>query len=122
MLGFFSKRTTEKGLLVGVFVGFFAVWYVASKTDIAWPWFCAIGGGINIVVSLVASLIIDGRQKEYSPYTVVGQRKLFAEENRNEKEGGWFLVPGKIDNVSWWLIVFFVATIIFLYAFNALIT
>ncbi len=120
-LGFFTKQTTEKGLLVGVAVGFVMVWYVATQTDIAWPWFCAIGGLVNVVVSLVASRIIDGPQEEYSAYTVQGQKAEFKALGKAEKECGWYLIPGKVDSVSWYLIYFFIGTVIFLYAFNALI-
>ncbi len=120
-LGFFTKQTTEKGLLVGVAAGFIMVWYLATQTDISWPWFCAFGGGINVIVSLLASRLIDGKQTVYSEYTVRGQKALFAQQNKTEKENGWFLVPGKVDKVSWYLPIFFLATVIFLYAFNALI-
>lgn len=120
-LGFFSKHTTEKGLLVGVGVGFAVVWYIATQTDIAWPWFCAIGAGVNIAVSWTASLMIDGRQAEYSPYSVRGQRELFRREGRPEKDGAWYLVPGKVDKVSYLLLAFFVATVVFLYLFDAMI-
>ena len=41
-LGFFSKQTTEKGLLVGVVFGFVMVWYLATQTDIAWPWYLPV--------------------------------------------------------------------------------
>ncbi|MEM9881072.1 MAG: sodium/solute symporter, partial [Pseudomonadota bacterium] len=61
-LGFFSKNTTERGLLVGVVAGFAALFLVAKGvpgTDIgpaaiAWPWYVVIGGGVNIVVSWAA--------------------------------------------------------------------
>ncbi len=74
-LGFFSRHTTERGLLVGIFAGFVTVWWVATKTDIAWPWFCAIGAAVNMSVSLAFSLLLDGFQDEYSPYTIQGQAK-----------------------------------------------
>jgi hypothetical protein len=77
-LGFFSKHTTEKGLLVGVAAGFAALWYVASYTDIAWPWYCAIGGGVNMLVGWLASRLLTGRQAEWHPLTIVGQRRQFA--------------------------------------------
>ena len=121
-LGFFSKQTTEKGLLVGVAVGFVMVWYVATQTDIAWPWFCAIGAGVNIVVAMLASRILDGKQETYSVYTVRGQKDEFARLGKAEKDNGWYLVPGKVDSVSWHLLLFFAATVIFLYGFNALIS
>ena len=38
-----------------------------------------------------------------------------------EKEGGWYVVPGKVDKVSYLLLVFFAGTILFLYLFNRLI-
>lgn len=120
-LGFFTKQTTEKGLLVGVAAGFVMVWFVATQTDIAWPWFCAIGGIVNIVVSLVASRLIDGKQKEYSDYTIQGQKVLFKAQNKSEKDGNWYVLPGKVDRASWYLLAFFISTVIFLFAFNALI-
>jgi SSS family solute:Na+ symporter len=77
-LGFFSKQTTEKGLLVGVAVGFVMIWYLATQTDIAWPWYCLFGGGVNIIVSLIASRLIDGVQTEWSEYSITGQKKMIA--------------------------------------------
>ena len=120
-LGFFSRDTTERGLLVGVAVGFITVWYVATQTDIAWPWYCAIGGGVNMSVSWLASRILDGKQDSYSPYTVVGQRAQFEETGRDISVDGWYALPGKVDGVSWWLLVFFAFTIAFLFVFNAVI-
>jgi SSS family solute:Na+ symporter len=108
-------------LLVGIAAGFVTVWYVASQTDIAWPWFCAIGGMVNISVSWGASLLLDGRQSEYSPYTVRGQKAKFAAQGLPEKEGNWYLVPGKIDSICYWLLGFFVLTVAFLVAFDAAI-
>ena len=120
-LGFFSKQTTERGLLVGVAVGFAVIWYVAVQTDIAWPWYCLIGGVSNIVVSLAASRIIDGRQDEWSEYSIVGQQKAFRERGSPERDGGWYLVPGRVDRISYLLPGFFALTIVFLFLFEQLI-
>ncbi len=117
-VGFFSKHATEKGVLVGTAVGFIMVWYIASHTDIAWPWYCAIGALTNTVVTILASVLIDGVSKEYSPYTIRGQIKLFRDENRAEKQDGWFLVPGKVDRISYLLLVFFVLVMAFLFLFG----
>lgn len=119
-LGFFSRDTSERGLLIGVAVGFVVLWYVASQTSIAWPWFCAIGGGVTVVVSLLASLSLDGRQPSWSRYTVRGQRAAFRDESLPASEGGWSRVPGTVDRASWYLLAFFVATLLFLVFFNAL--
>jgi SSS family solute:Na+ symporter len=94
------------------------VWYIANYTDIAWPWYCLIGATTNIVITIVASVLIDGVNKEYSPYTIRGQIRKFAEEGREEKQEGWYLVPGKVDRVSYLLLVFFVATMLFLFLFG----
>ena len=117
-LGFFSKHTSEKGLLVGVAVGFVVIWLVATNTDIAWPWYCLIGGAVNIVVSLGASLAIDGKQSEWSEYSVPGQKLKFERESLPQKDGGWYVVPGKVDRISWFLLVFFVFTLLFLFGFE----
>jgi SSS family solute:Na+ symporter len=111
-LGFFSKHTTEKGLLIGVVAGFAALWYVATHTDIAWPWYCAIGGGVNMLIGWLASLLLTGRQSDWHPLTVVGQRRKFAREGMPTDEDGWSRVPGTVDRVSWWLLVYFVAVVL----------
>ncbi|WP_394176298.1 sodium:solute symporter family transporter [Thalassotalea litorea] len=113
-LGFFSKQATENGLLVGTFSGFVVVAAVALGTDVAWPWYCAIGAGVNAVITLIASRLIDGKQHELSEYTIKGQQLKFAREGLDEKENGWYRVPGKVDPINYWLFAFFIATLIFL--------
>ena len=120
-LGFFSKNTTERGLLVGVLVGFVAVWYTATQTTISWPWYAVIGGGVNMSVSWIASLIINGRQATESMYTVRGQIAHFKEQKLQEKDNGWYLVPGKFDRPTYWLFGFFCTSFFVLWLFNALI-
>ena len=120
-LGFFTRNTSERGLLVGVAVGFIAVYLTATQTDISWPWYAVIGGGVNMVVSYVASLIIDGKPDVESMYTVKGQIAKYRDEKLAEKEGEWYVVPGKFDTPSYWLFGFFVMSLIGLWAFNALI-
>lgn len=120
-LGFFSKQTTEKGLLVGVAAGFVAVWIVAATTDVAWPWYCLVGGVVNIAVAVIASYLIDGPQKEWSEFSVPGQKRKFLAQGLPEKDGGWYLVPGKVDRVSYLLFVFFGLTVLFLAIFERVI-
>ncbi|MEM1119444.1 MAG: sodium/solute symporter [Bacteroidota bacterium] len=116
-LGFYSKHTTQRGLLIGVAAGFVALAYVATQTDIAWPWYAIIGALANILVSIPASIILDGRQAEWSPYSVPGQQARFKAEGLPEKENGWWVVPGKLDKVSYFLLGFFVLTLLFLLSF-----
>lgn len=117
-LGFFSKHATEKGLLIGTAFGFAVVAYVGLQTDIAWPWYCLIGATSNFVVSTIASILIDGWQKDWSPYTIKGQLDKFRNEGLEEKDQGWYLVPGKVDKVSYILLAYFALVIGFLAVFE----
>jgi len=125
-LGFFSKHTNEKGLLTGVVAGFAALVIVVngipplgiSPVDVAWPWYVVIGGVVNIVVSWGASVLLGGFKAEWHEQTVPGQLARFHRENIAEKQGGWYVIPGKIDNACWGLLVFFVLTIGMLMAFG----
>lgn len=113
-LGFYSKHTTERGLLIGVVAGFVSLAYVSWYTTIAWPWYAVIGAVVNVVVAIGASIALDGYQKEWSLYSVPGQQAKFKAEQLAEKENGWYVVPGKFDTVSYFLLAFFVLTIVFL--------
>ncbi len=115
-LGFYSKHTTQRGLLIGVAAGFAALAYVAGFTDVAWPWYAIIGAVVNVVISIFSSILLDGYQKEWSPFSIPGQKAKFIAEGLPEKENGWYLMPGKLDKVSYLLLGFFVLTFIFLLA------
>ena len=120
-LGFYSKHTTEKGLLIGIVAGFLSLWYVEAQADIAWPWYCALGGAVSILVGWGASILLDGFKTQYHPYTVPGQKELFIREGRAEMKDGWYIVPGKVDRSSYLLLLFFCLCIVALWAFKALI-
>ena len=107
-LGFYSKHASERGLLIGVAAGFLALWYVEVYHDIAWPWYCALGGVVSITVSWVASVLLDGFQSVYSDYTVQGQKAKFKREHLDEMEDGWYVLPGKVDRASYWLLAYFI--------------
>lgn len=137
-MGFFSKHTTERGLLIGVAAGFIGLMLVVPLTPlkplveplwtmfgcelptIAWPWYPVIAGGINIVVAWIASIILDGFQKDWHPHSVKGQLALFEKENRPTQENGWYIVPGKVEPVVWLLPIFFVLSLLFLAWFGTL--
>ncbi|MEM9743831.1 MAG: sodium/solute symporter [Pseudomonadota bacterium] len=115
-LGFFSKHATEKGVLVGVAAGFVVIWAVALNTDIAWPWYCAVGASVNVLVALVASRALDGAQSEWHRYTIRGQQQLqLQRENHDESRKR---LPGSVDRVSWLLLVFLVASVGALFLFD----
>ncbi|MEL7491028.1 MAG: sodium/solute symporter [Pseudomonadota bacterium] len=127
-LGFFSKHTTERGLLIGVVAGFLVLTGVVNgvpfagidPVNVAWPWYVVIGGVVNIAVSWGASVALDGFKSEWHEQTVPGQLKKFKDEGLDEKMGGWYMIPGKVDALCWGLPLFFLATIAFLIAFARL--
>lgn len=129
-MGFFSKHTNEKGLLIGVAAGFVGLISMVGfggflgieglYPDIAWPWYVAIGGGINIAVSWIASVALGGFQQEWHEQTVPGQIRHFRESGKAEKEGGWYLVPGRIEGPVWGLLGMFILIMIFLLWFATL--
>lgn len=137
-MGFFSKHVTERGLLIGVVAGFIglllfvpmdfmqsgvdALWAAlgGERPAIAWPWYPVVAGGINIAVAWIASIALDGRQQEWHPQSVPGQKLLFEREGREIESGGWYVLPGKIEPVVWLLPVFFVLIILFLAWFGSL--
>ena len=120
-LGFFSKHASERGVLVGTLVGFLVVWYVAMNTDIAWPWYCLIGAVTNFTVSTIASIVMDGFKSSWSPYSIRGQLDKFRNEGLEEKDGGWYVVPGKVDRLSYVLLAFFFVMLGSLWLFDYVI-
>lgn len=127
-LGAFSKHTTQEGLLIGIAASFGTLAVVVygfpplglAAIHIAWPWYVVIGGGANIAVTLLASLILRGRQGEWHEYSVPGQRLRFAREGLPEKQDGWYVVPGKVDGPVWGLLVWFGLIVLFLAFFQTL--
>lgn len=120
-LGIFSKHTTEKGLLIGIVAGFLALLYVELNMEVAWPWYCALGGAVSITVGWGASVLLDGLQTQYHPLTIRGQQAEFRRENRPEMEDGWYVIPGRVDRSSYLLLLYFVVCIVALWAFEAMI-
>ena len=120
-LGFFSKHATEKGMLTGVAAGFLVLLYVELQMDVAWPWYCLVGGVVSLVVGWCASVLFDGFQTHYHPLTIKGQKDHFRREQKPEMEGGWYILPGKVDRSSYLLLVYFVFCIIGLWTFEQII-
>ena len=67
---------------------------------------------MSIGVSLAASFLLDGRQKQWSLWTVQGQKEEFARKGLPEKRDGWYVIPGKIDRSSWFLLVYFALCVV----------
>lgn len=129
-MGFFSKQVSERGLLIGVAAGFVGLIIIVGFgglfgidgmfSSIAWPWYVVIGGAINIAVSWIASVVLDGFKTDWHPQSVPGQLKAFKDSGAEQKVGGWYIVPGKIDRAAWGLPFMFVFIIGFLIWFGTL--
>ncbi|MDD9797944.1 MAG: sodium/solute symporter [Alphaproteobacteria bacterium] len=127
-MGFFSKHVSERGLLIGVAAGFIGVFICAkgipftpiTAPSIAWPWFVVIGGGVNIIVSWVASILLDGFQVTWHPQSVPGQLQKYARTGETGLEGGWYHVAGKVEPIVWLLPIFFIFSLLFLIWFGTL--
>lgn len=126
-MGFFSKHTTERGLLIGVAAGFIGLLSIVGLfgftglyPKVAWPWYVVIGGIINIAVSWIASIVLDGFQKEWHPQTVIGQIQEFKAKGKAEKSEGWYVVPGRAEGPVWGLLGLFGLIIAFLAWFASL--
>ena len=120
-LGFYSKHTSQRGLMWGVAAGFIALAYVGFFMDIAWPWYCALGGAVSIAVAWTASLLLDGRKADWHPCSVVGQQRLFKREGWAQTEEGWQRMPGKVDRASYALLAYFVLCVAGLWVAQSLI-
>jgi SSS family solute:Na+ symporter len=129
-MGFFSKQVSERGLLIGVVAGFVGLIIIVGFgglfgidgmfSSVAWPWYVVIGGAINIAVSWIASVVLDGFKTDWHPQSVPGQLKAFKDSGAEQKVGGWYIVPGKIDRAAWGLPFMFVFIIGFLIWFGTL--
>jgi SSS family solute:Na+ symporter len=120
-LGFYSKHTNEKGLLIGIVLGFLSLFIADQYFDIAWPWYCLIGGAISMSTGWIASVLIEGFKNQHHEYTVKGQSELYRAMGRSEQQDGWYVIPGKIDKASYYLLVYFVFCLVFLFLFDWLI-
>ena len=120
-LGFYSKHTSQRGLMWGVAAGFLALAYAGFLTDLAWPWYCALGGVVSITVAWSASLLLDGRQADWHPYSVVGQQRLFKQEGWAQTDEGWQRMPGKVDRASYFLLAYFALCVAALWMAQSLI-
>lgn len=120
-LGFFSRHTTQRGLMLGVVAGFLSLWWIEVNLDLAWPWYCPVGGLVSVSVAWFASLALDGRQAQWHEYTVVGQQAKWRREGLPERQDGWYVVPGKVDRASWVLLGYFFLCLALLWAGRSLI-
>ena len=59
-----------------------------------------------------------GEQKDDKKDAKGKEEKKGKEEGKKEKENGWYIIPDKLDNVSYYLLIFFVISIVLLVLIN----
>ncbi|MEQ8689599.1 MAG: hypothetical protein RIC89_02015, partial [Pseudomonadales bacterium] len=103
--------TNEAGLLFGAAVSFILVILTYLFTDVAWPWYCIIGGVPSIVLGWASSFLFQSGKAdnghEHHPYSIPGLRAKMLAGSEPTSQDGWSLLPGKIDRASYGMIVFF---------------
>lgn len=119
LLGIYTKKTNEKGAVTGFVAGFAAVMYTVTNLHISWLWNTLIGLIVTVIVAYTVSLITGGEKKEISIYTIKGQKTYFSENNIDEMEDGVYIMPGKFDKQSYFMLLFFIVVVILLYLMGA---
>ena len=115
-LGFFTKSVREPELLIGVVFGFLAVACTAGFTDIAWPWYVAIGATANSAASLALATLRRPSPVDWPDWTVPAVRA------RSPKpKHGWSSRPGDVEPATWGLLALFFIVLCGLIAFNSAI-
>ncbi len=114
VMAMFSHKTNEIGICIGFVAGIFVVAYMDYQFNFDWGWKSPIGLIVTCVVAYVVSLMTGWEKKEIGQYTYAGQRRQLLEEGRIE-EDGVYILPGKLEKISYVLLAFFLFQFIFLY-------
>lgn len=57
LLGVLTQRVGQTAALAGMFVGIATVTYIKFQTELAWPWYAAVGATATFSAGLVASFV-----------------------------------------------------------------
>ena len=57
LLGVLTRRVGQTAALTGMFVGITTMTYVKFQTELAWPWYAAVGATATFAAGLAASLV-----------------------------------------------------------------
>lgn len=116
MLGIYTQRTNQAGVIIGFILGVVAVIFFALFTDAFWLWYNLVGFGVTVVTGYGASFIFGTRPTNIGMFTLPGQKQHFLDNNLAEREANYFVIPGKFEKNSYWLIAYFGLVVALLYA------
>ncbi len=116
ILGIYTQRTNQAGVIAGFIVGVVAVVLFALLTDAFWLWYNLVGFVVTLVVGYGASFVLGVRPKGIDMFTLRGQKQHFINNRQEEAEGKYYVIPGKFERNSYLLIVYFCLVVAALYA------
>ena len=107
LLGLFTRRANDIGTAVGFAAGLLATWL----------WYYLVGAAVSFVTGCVVSCLTGGCKTEIAHMTIQGQRENLLAQGRSE-ENGVSILPGKMDQYGWILLVFFAVQFVVLLFFT----
>lgn len=108
-LGLFTIRANDKGVSLGVILGFTITFFLSNALGVSWIWKPAIGMVSTFTIGYVLSVILPSNKSsdEIREYTVVGQRDKLISEGHTI-EDGVSILPLKIDKYVITIFTFFI--------------
>jgi SSS family solute:Na+ symporter len=116
ILGIYTQRTNEAGMIIGLVAGVVAVAFFALFTDAFWLWYNLVGLVVTLVVGYGASFVFGSKPTGIDMYTLKGQKQHFLNNNQSETEGKYYVIPGRFERNSYLLIAYFGLVVVLLYA------
>lgn len=115
-LGLFTVKAHDRGVTLGIVLGFIATYVIGTQTDISWIWRPAVGMVLTCAIGYGASLLLGNSKTDadVKRYTVMGQRSNLLASG-NVSEGGVSLLPLQVDKYAWTVLGFFIAQYLLLY-------
>ena len=115
ILGIYTERTNQQGVIIGFVTGVLAVVAFALFTNAFWLWYNLVGFIVTLLVGYGSSFVVGSKPENIGMYTLSGQKQHFLNTNQAEKEGKYYVIPGKFERNSYALIVYFFLLVAFLY-------
>lgn len=108
-LGLFTYKASDKGVAVGVVLGFMATYLFGRYSEASWIWKPAVGMMSTFLIGYLASLVLPSEKSidEIKFYTLQGQREKLIEKGQVE-EDGVSVLPLQLDRYTIGVFVFFI--------------
>lgn len=115
-LALFTYRANDKGVTLGVVIGFIITYLFGNYAGASWIWKPAVGMISTFGVGYLASMILTSKRKleDIKTYTVLGMIEKLKAENHT-MEDGVTLLPMKMDKYTWSLLGFFLIQYVILF-------